>query len=735
MRFPSSISSLSPPRQETLPRDQAHNDIHSATLQWTTKGVAPGSKFQTASRRSGASSGSRCAQRSGAVRSARPRPVDQVFREGEPAPGGTLIHRDLHLMQVYPVILPPLITARARSIMGQESDTPGSSILKAARFFKSLYINMVADTGSFVGRPWEDGGKFSGAVPVPKSPFVAQFFSLLGSQPSPHFYIRILPMTAAKQTTTNTHLKHTTMKTSSNFEASDPDDLNQDVHASNSSQESSEPDTPEEATDTVGPEDVDIHGKLAHLNALNLSELTLAMRYVMITLMSSAYTDELGRLMHSSGSYPTLPALSTKQAQVAIDSLIKDGWIEIWEHGGSTCWEVAGAYAFKPGLKWHLHQRSKINRQKKEEAAKRRQRKKDADEGVPFAYEDDGKGLADGGVVHEKLLTKRGNLVPNRPEFFMNSKVPQRKGKPKYYMLVNQPSSSEGCILKLLPSFDPAEDLGPLAAVIRFYLLMDCDDYGRVRVDVEKLHSQLGSAITKRVSKEIIKKEIQRMERLGHLKLFKKRQGLFGYLRDSAQHKMASMRYDRSIPRLYTDRDFTYDSDKYKAFFKACREHSAKRDKIYLRSFTERGDVNVVLQYASQAAKDFLEEYEQAIRKEPFCNLTPMQVCGFEDAPVQVPYYGHDFQFLHGVRSGLSSLWMERLYNSDPEMFDGTSGEQKRHQILTHLIGMTPRVYIKMLKAQEAASAEAANTDPSDWDEDEGPPVVPPDEDIPPVVP
>jgi hypothetical protein len=507
---------------------------------------------------------------------------------------------------------------------------------------------------------------------------------------------------------------------------------------------------PAEAAETVGPEDVDVHGKLGHLNALDLSSLTLHKRCVMINLAHPPFSDELGRFMTTAGAYPSVPALSAKETQVAIDSLIEDKLIATWNHGGSTCWEVAGAYAFKPALKWHLAQRGVMNKKKKEEAAKRCQRKKDLEEGVEFVREDDNKGVADDGVVHEKIRTKRGNLVPNRPEFYFNSKVPQRKGRPQHEMLVNQPATPKGCILKLLPSFYPAEDLSPLAAVIRFYLLMDCDDFGRVRVEVKKLHSQLGPAITKRVSKEQIEQELSRMERTGHLIRFRRKQGVFGYLRDSAQHLKEVKRYDRQIPPLFADREFTYDSDQYKAFFEACREHSSKRDKVRVAQFNERGDVTIVWELAKVAAERFAQWYEEIISKEPFSNLTPEQVCGFEDCNEFIPDRGSDFRFFHGFKSGLSGELMELLYLQESDYFDGEVDDPKDHKILTHLIGMTPREYVELLKSREENHAKPADEKnqflvvPGDPDEmapppppsdDEPPPVVPWDEDIPPIVP
>jgi hypothetical protein len=317
-------------------------------------------------------------------------------------------------------------------------------------------------------------------------------------------------------------------------------------------------------------------------------------------------------------------------------------------------------------------------------------------------------------------------------------------------MIIKHPTSAVGCILKMLPSFYPAEDLKALGAVIRYYLLMDCDDYGRVRVDAKKLHGQLGPAITKRVSMKDIEQELARMQRTGHLILFNRKKGVFGYLRDAAQHLMKKKRYDRQIPQLYTDREFTYDSNEFKAFFKAIAEQSAGQDKVFVNSFSERGDVTVVSERVPVAAERYLKHYEKTISKEPYCNLTPEQFCGFGDDAF-FDYYNivHGIQFFHGFKTGLSAEMMECLYLSDPEYFDGTGSHPDDHRILAHLIGMKPREYVSLLKAREAASTTPYEGKgnplvvPGDPDNEAGenagddnvPEFVPHDEDTPTIVP
>jgi hypothetical protein len=239
------------------------------------------------------------------------------------------------------------------------------------------------------------------------------------------------------------------------------------------------------------------------------------------------------------------------------------------------------------------------------------------------------------------------------------------------------------------------------------------------------------------------------MQRTGHLILFPRNKGLFAYLRDAAQHLMNKKRYDRQIPQLYTDREFTYDSNEYKAFFKAIAEHSAGQDKVFVDSFSERGDVTVVSERVSLAAERYLKQYEKTISKEPYCNLTPEQFCGFGDDAYFDYQLGLGIQFFHGFKTGLSSDMMECLYLSDPEYFDGSGDHPNDHRILTYLMRMKPREYVSLLKAREASSTTSDegerdllvvpggpdNEAGANTDDDNVPEFVPHDEDTPAIVP
>ena len=110
---------------------------------------------------------------------------------------------------------------------------------------------------------------------------------------------------------------------------------------------------------------------------------------------------------------------------------------------------------------------------------------------------------------------------------------------------------------------------------------------------------------------------------------------------------------------------------------------------------------------AKLAAERFNKSYEKTIREEPFSSMTAMQVCGFEDTstlPLET-----EFRFLHGVRASLPALWLERLYLCDRELLDGAGCNSNAHKILTHILGKTPRDYVDMMKAKEAAASSLDN--------------------------
>lgn len=392
---------------------------------------------------------------------------------------------------------------------------------------------------------------------------------------------------------------------------------------------------------------------------MDLSTLNLNQRYAMITLSGPWSSDARGRFTTSGGAYPYIPGLSPREALDVVRKLIAKNLIRTWTIGGTTCWEVAGAYAFKPGLKQARWEQKQLAIRKRKEVEMRRERRKDADLGIPFAKEGDGGGFADDGVIVEKIRTKRGNLVPKRAGLWFGSKVPMPKGVSQEEMLVPQPEKYKDIKLRMLPSFNPSDGLSVLGTVLRQYMLMDCDDYGRVWVDVTQLWQQLGSGITKRINHAQVEAELAAMIRSGHLMEIRKKSGRFAFVRDSAQHMLERKHFNRDIPKLMEeDREFTHDSESYLAFFEACEEHSINRITVRVGEYSERGDIHTIEEYVDVAAERFKKNYLDFMKTEPWLHMTPHQFCTGEGLDFimrqKMTFFDlSSYQFWHAVTCNL----------------------------------------------------------------------------------
>jgi hypothetical protein len=487
-------------------------------------------------------------------------------------------------------------------------------------------------------------------------------------------------------------------------------------------------------------EDVDIHGKLAHFDSIGLSPLKLNERYAWVTLLYPCNTDDFGRMSMPSGTLPNLPALEPRELRKAMDGLEGQGLLRKWVVGDNICIEIAGAYGFKPNLKRLIAERTQLAIKKREERQARRQRKKDLKEGLGYALNDDGKGPADEGTVTEVVRTTRGNHVPMHHGVWFRSNVPMTNGMKRMKMLMDQPDTADGICLKMLPSFNPGSELGVLAAVLRYYLHRDCDDYGRVRIDIDRLHAQLGPQITKRISKAKIKSTLEEMIRQNHLNIFRnwKRRGDFAYLLDSAQHLKRQKLRNRDIPRLYADPDFTLDSPWYRAFFEGCRAHSMSRKKVYVGQYAVGGNLTVISEYVDTAGKHFVEQHNRMLLKEPYSSMTVAEFCGLEESlGFQTPDFRN--QFWRAIQDDLGPDKVFWLYKSRQDEFDGTGGvSPDTHVLFTHLLGMPPADFIARLLANAGRShAEPISTELSVTPIDcfEPPLIVPQDDDFPLSVP
>lgn len=465
----------------------------------------------------------------------------------------------------------------------------------------------------------------------------------------------------------------------------------------------SAPDETSDFAPDLDLEEMDIHGKLVMLNAIDLSCLNLASRCAMILLSGPWCSDDLGRFMGSPGFLPDLSPLSKKQVSLAVSALEKKGLIKTWSYAGSHCWEVAGAFAFKKGLKAAFTERRKLAQVKRRTQEQRRNRRQEEFQGDSYRYEDDGSPNADG--VVECIRTAGGGHVPMRPTMFHRSKVPTPKGVGKYKLIVPQPKNETGCELHLYPSFNVYDGLSPLGVVIRHLLLWQADDYGKVRIDIPALHSELGAAITKRVAMKDIELEIRRMSGSGHLLVSRRASGTYAYIRDAAQHLKKHMLKDMKLPRLHEDREFTHDSEAYKAFIEECRAHSTKRDKVYLGSYTKEGIVYVVYGPVRKAAKHFVDGYHKIMSSERYAAATPETIYGISSA-ANMDLLRSEELFYYGYLHKMPCEWMETIYREGEE--EMAASDQNSFKILRYLMEMTPLKYLQKLRTEAPGESATA---------------------------
>jgi hypothetical protein len=451
------------------------------------------------------------------------------------------------------------------------------------------------------------------------------------------------------------------------------------------------------------PEQMDIHGKLVALNAVGLSSLTLTNRCAMILLSGPWVTDDLGRFMGPPGFLPDLNPLSKRQVSMAIGALTDKGLIKTWQHAGSQCWEVAGAYTFIKNRKAKLAERSKLAHIKRVTVHERKARRSEEFQGEWYIYEDDGSPNADDAV--EFVRTKNGGHVPMRPTFYQRSVVPVPEGTSKYKMIVPQPKDEKGMKLHLYPSFNVYAGLNPLGVVIRHLLIWEADDYGKVRIDIERLHGELGPTITKRTSKSDIEQEIARMSASGHLMVFTRASGTYAYVRDAAQHMLKKKFKNMEIPRLVKDREFTHDSDAYRAFFDAWRAHAITREKVEIRSYAKGGVVYAAHEYVEVAAERFVQEYEEVIHSKRFKNATVETIYAISLDSVW-EHLNPVILFYYGYRNRAPLHWMESFYRDSGESLSNPN--ENDFKILRHLMGMTPEEYLQKLSAESTVDSTAA---------------------------
>jgi hypothetical protein len=276
-------------------------------------------------------------------------------------------------------------------------------------------------------------------------------------------------------------------------------------------------------------------------------------------------------------------------------------------------------------------------------------------------------------------------------------------------MIVPQPKDEKGMKLHLYPSFNVYAALNPLSVVIRHLLIWEADDYGKVLIDIERLHGELGPAITKRTSKSDIEQEIAHMSASGHLMVFTKKSGTYAYVRDAAQHMKRYKIRNMKLPNLVEDKEFTYDSDDYKAFFEAWRAHTVTRDKVYLREYSKDGVVYAAYEYVEDAAERFEKEYEEIINSDRFKHATVETIYEISLDSVWERLSAATL-FYYGYRNQAPLHWMETFYRDSGDSLSNPN--EKDFKILRYLMGMTPEEYLQSLRAEAAKGNDATAGNP-----------------------
>lgn len=437
------------------------------------------------------------------------------------------------------------------------------------------------------------------------------------------------------------------------------------------------------------------HGKLAHLDAVAMSELarlSLGQRHVLIYLAGPWVSDDMGRFQMRGDELPTIPGMSVGAARRAINSLVAANRIRTWQVYGVTGYEVGGAYAFRKGGVAAAQKAEKAAgvAKRKETAAIRSDRKAS----LAAGHEDDGSNVER--IAPDPLLfTRRGGVIHDTRKTSYVSAVPVLKGESRYKMLIAPPTATyTGINLRLLPSFDPADGLSMLGAVIRHCLLVEADGFGRVRIDLPLLWKNLGSGITKRIGREELEAELAGMIASGHLLHVVKDSRRFAFIRDAAQHAMDSPWYDKTLPTLHKDLKFTHDSPRYLAFFEACRIHDLAMVPVYLDSRIQNGSVQEIYQPAKDAAVWFLQEVDTAVVR---VGGTVEEFCIGLGAAVLVPSAQ---RFWRAVEAKLPVEILEEIL----EETGCDASIHENHAVLSYLLTMTPKEYVEKLKRGESPS-------------------------------
>ena len=432
-----------------------------------------------------------------------------------------------------------------------------------------------------------------------------------------------------------------------------------------------------------------------------MTNLSVNARWAMIYLSQAHITDCCGRLGTYTGSLPTIPGLSGFQQTNVTKSLLAGELILKYRSSAKSalqCWEVAGAYNFKAGVKSAIETRLKTAKKKSADRGKaNNKRRETAKAGLSYLSEDDGS--TDVEVVKPDLLmNSKGELARLRPQEFFTRAVPAPDPKKSFDFLYPMPDTAAECNLRMFPSFDVYEGLTPLGACIRFFLEMHADSYGRVKLDEAALMLWFGRGVLKKISKDDVRSMIPLMVMEGHLlRHGSDADGLF-YIRDSAQLLLKKMFYDNTIPRMKSDQTFAHTTERYMEFINHEKARKAAAARVLSHTMVEKCQITSVYVPVQVKAEDCLRDYDAMVKAR--AGWTLMQLCGLESAadsphPSLYPIWA----FWHALKNNLPLCFLEAIYEQHIVEFEDRPNDSEVMRFLLH--GKTPDGYLEMRRHLE----------------------------------
>ena len=457
---------------------------------------------------------------------------------------------------------------------------------------------------------------------------------------------------------------------------------------------------------------VDRRGKLRHLEAVDLSGLSVTARAAVIRLSQANHSDDYGAFPASFGGLPSLHGIQGKHLAAAKRQMLKGGIL--FEHPGGRAFDLKGAAAYKPDYNRLRNEEKFVRRKQRADRQAANRIKRSKIKTAELSHLDDPEGGGDPQFYEYKFLSAGGNLRPLHSETFMTAFVPRpapigRKTKAdssKLERLVYPlPAKIPASELRMYPSFDVYDRLTPLQTCIRFRLEQRANDYGQVKVDVDDLVRWLGRVnVFKAGGRRAIEQAIEQMgvpeipyghaeeDPRPHLELSTRGGFLWAFIRDSAQLQMKGKLHGRGMAKVHEAKDYHNSSRRYLEFYQQVAAGRQAFERV--RHHSTVGGVKCTVIYVSTetATEEWLEkEYHAKVREAKELGYSDMDICQSGVRKMRDGIYHLHLDpaavFLHAVTSGQDLATVNRVYNTDPPGCDGTDDRNNRQTILRFIFG------------------------------------------------